>query len=148
MTKNWVTTAIGKIGKEGVVVDHKEVRNFVPSERAPVEKEMQPELPNASAPVLVTSAVSAPVVVTPVIMETSVVLQETEDNIVLLIGETLTKEEEQRRPGLQKKGDPSSAPGGIGRFVATRRDILYNPLPIEEIISPLKDLFEVSVSVE
>ncbi|CAN8307484.1 unnamed protein product [Cochlearia groenlandica] len=56
-------------------------------------------------------------------------------------------EAEEKEPARKAIGS-SSAPSGPDRFVATRKGADMEPLAIEEIISPLKDLIDIPITVE
>ncbi|CAN8272603.1 unnamed protein product [Cochlearia groenlandica] len=202
-TKNWVKTAFGKVGKEGVVIDKNAIANFVAEasdhreeSAAPVKTHEKTTVQEGSSgPIPATSL--SPVVKS--MSERRIVVAEatTKDSFTanpasVVHRETATQQEEKKgkandmgsfRPiGPHKiiswakpnrlgpssaplvkswyegtveeeenekmtdflKGEgPFSAPNATIGFVSTGRDTQGNRLGIEEIISPLKDFFEV-----
>ncbi|CAN8306795.1 unnamed protein product [Cochlearia groenlandica] len=62
--------------------------------------------------------------------------------------ETVEEEEKEKQAYLLTGEGPYSAPNGTTSFVSTGRDTQGNRLGIEEIISPLKDIFEVPIAID
>ncbi|CAN8318843.1 unnamed protein product [Cochlearia groenlandica] len=62
--------------------------------------------------------------------------------------EAKAEEEELKKEKVWKDNRPSSAPSGPDNFVATRKEAYLESLAIEEIISPLKDLIDIPITLE
>ncbi|CAN8272762.1 unnamed protein product [Cochlearia groenlandica] len=181
-TKNWVVTAFGKAGKDGVVVDYDLVRSFVPPKDAPEEAAKGPsEIADTVKSALATLQDGDGTASSVESGEVTQTAEGTARTRAMAVAR-LPMNRPERWPaavGLKIDGlhgprirlgpgtkflvradrggrrgcgtgdlvaaGPSSAPGGTEAMVCYRRDTQGHKLGIEDIISPLKELYEVTI---